>query len=114
MLVEEIKLVEPADIDKIIADCCGVRQVEDAVMFVTFSPRAQSVQIAGDFNDWQPEQTFMKKVSENGIWQLKLPLAPGTYRYRLVIDGQWQHDPYNDAAELNQYGQLNSVVEVRP
>ena len=82
-------------------------------MFVTLYPRAKNVQIAGDFNGWQPEQTTLEKVSENGAWQIKLPLAAGKYRYRLVVDGQWQQDPYNENTELNPYGELNSVIEVK-
>ena len=108
--VEEVK---QQDFDTKIADFYGVRQVEDAVMFVTLYPRADNVQIAGDFNGWQPEQTTLEKISENGAWQIKLPLAAGKYRYRLVVDGQWQQDPYNENTELNPYGDLNSVLEVK-
>ena len=99
-------------IDEKIADFYGVRQLEDAVMFVTLYPRASSVQIAGDFNNWQPEATPFKKVGANGAWQIKLPMQKGKYRYRLVVDGQWQQDPYNETTELNPYGELNSVLEV--
>jgi hypothetical protein len=99
-------------IDEKIADFYGVRQLEDAVMFVTLYPRASSVQIAGDFNNWQPDGTPLKKVGANGAWQIKLPMNKGKYRYRLVVDGQWQQDPYNEATESNPYGELNSILEV--
>ena len=103
---------EPKDFDAKIAEFYGVRQIGDAVMFVTLYPRANSVQIAGDFNNWQPEKTPLTKVNENGVWQIKLPMASGKYRYRLVVDGQWQQDPYNENTELNPFGELNSVLEV--
>ena len=103
---------EPADIDRLIAECCGVHQVKDGVVFVAFYPKAEKVQIAGSFNDWKPETTPMEKVSENGVWQCKLKLSPGTYHYRQVVDGCWTHDHYNAATELNEYGELNSVFEV--
>ncbi len=103
---------EPKDFDAKIAEFYGVRQIGDAVMFVTLYPRAKSVQIAGDFNNWQPEKTPLTKVNENGVWQIKLPMASGKYRYRLVVDGQWQQDPYNENTELNPFGELNSVLEV--
>jgi len=99
--------------DDKIADFYGVRQMEDAVMFVTLYPRAANVQVAGDFNNWQPEQAAMKKVGSNGLWQIKLPINKGKYRYRLVVDGQWQQDPYNETTEPNPYGEMNSVLEVR-
>jgi chromosome partitioning protein len=106
------KDAETKDFDTKIADFYGVRQVGEAVMFVTLYPRAKSVQIAGDFNNWQPEKTKLEKVGENGVWQIKLPMASGKYRYRLVVDGQWQQDPYNENTELNPFGELNSVLEV--
>ncbi|MFC1761324.1 glycoside hydrolase [Planctomycetota bacterium] len=95
------------------SDYYGVSQVSDAVMFVTLYPRAQGVQIAADFNAWQPESTPMERVGQSGVWRTKIPLSQGTYRYRLVVDGQWQQDPYNDWTEQNPYGEYNSVLEVK-
>ena len=42
-----------------------------------------------------------------------LSLDPGRYRYRLVVDGRWQQDPYNETVETNEFGEYNSVVEVQ-
>ena len=100
------------DIEAKIADFYGIRRTEDAVVFVSLYPRAQSVHLAGDFNNWQPEQTPMKKINDKGVWQIKLPLVAGKYRYRLVVDGQWQQDPYNETTEMNPFGELNSILEV--
>jgi chromosome partitioning protein len=111
-LAPQTEQSEPADIDAKLSDYYGVSQAEDAVVFVTLYPRAQSVQIAGDFNNWQPTQAQMEKVDDNGLWKTKLNLSSGKYRYRLVVDGQWQQDPYNEQTELNPFGELNSVVEV--
>jgi len=91
----------------------GVSQINDAVVFVTLYPRANSVQIAGDFNNWQPEQTMMEKVGDGGVWQTQMKLNPGRYRYRLVVDGQWQQDPYNELNELNPFGGFNSIIEIK-
>jgi len=110
--VEPSETAEAKDLDAKLAELYGVRQAEDAVMFTTLYPRASTVQIAGDFNNWQPENTPLQKVGENGVWQIKLPMAKGKYRYRLVVDGQWQQDPYNESTELNPYGEYNSVLEV--
>jgi chromosome partitioning protein len=104
--------VREKDIDEKIADFYGIRQGNEAVTFATLYPRATIVQIAGDFNNWQPESTVMKKVGENGKWQIRLPLGKGRYRYRLVVDGHWQQDPYNEHTELNPYGEFNSILEI--
>jgi 1,4-alpha-glucan branching enzyme len=89
----------------------GPCQVGDSVIFVASYPKANVVQIAGDFNNWQPEKTPMRKTGED-TWQARVPLAKGTYRYRLVVDGKWQHDPHNGSTEVNPYGELNSVIRV--
>jgi len=96
-----------------LSDYYGVNQVDDAVIFVTLYPRADSVQLAGDFNNWQPQKTPLQKVGKSGVWQTRLKLPAGRYRYRLVVDGQWQQDPYNETTEQNPFGDFNSVVEVK-
>jgi chromosome partitioning protein len=100
-------------IDEKLSDYYGVNQIQDAVVFVTLYPRAKNVQIAGDFNNWQPTSTAMQRVGDSGVWQIKMKLPNGTYRYRLVVDGQWQQDPYNERTELNPYGDFNSILEVK-
>ena len=96
-----------------LSDYYGVNTVGDAIAFVTLYPRAQSVQIAGDFNNWQPETTPMEKIGSSGVWQAKIKLPAGKHRYRLVVDGQWQQDPYNEAVEMNPFGEYNSVAELK-
>jgi hypothetical protein len=96
-----------------LSDYYGVSQVKDAVVFVTLYPRAQCVQVAGDFNNWTPEQGLLHKVGDSGVWQTQMKLPAGRYRYRLVVDGQWQQDPYNEWTELNPFGGYNSVLEIK-
>ncbi len=96
-----------------LSDYYGVNQMSDAIVFVTLYPRAQEVQIASDFNNWQPLETPMQKVGQSGVWQAKIKLPQGKYRYRLVVDGQWQQDPYNHKTEVNPFGEYNSILEVK-
>ncbi|MFA6186317.1 MAG: AAA family ATPase [Phycisphaerae bacterium] len=100
------------DIDSRLNSFYGVKQFGEAVKFVTLYPRAKSVQIAGDFNSWQPQTTALNQL-QDGKWELALALAPGKYRYRMVVDGQWQQDPYNEHSELNPFGEYNSILEVK-
>ncbi|MHC4566323.1 MAG: AAA family ATPase [Planctomycetota bacterium] len=112
-VAEQDTEIQESTIDAKLADYYGVTQTNDAAVFVSLYPRAQQVQIAGDFNNWQPEKSPMEKVNDNGVWQTKMNLAAGRYRYRLVVDGQWQQDPYNETTEQNPFGGLNSVLEVK-
>ncbi|MBL7214364.1 MAG: AAA family ATPase [Phycisphaerae bacterium] len=102
----------PVTLDEKLADFYGVKQLDGHIIFSTLYPRASVVQVAGDFNGWNPEEAAFEKVDDSGKWMLKLPLEPGTYRYRLVVDGQWQQDPYNRMTEINPYGEMNSVLQV--
>lgn len=103
----------PFDTDTKLSDYYGVNRINDAVVFVSLYPRAETVQIAGDFNGWKPAETPMTKVGESGVWKASLKLPAGKYRYRLVVDGKWQQDPYNEITEPNPFGDLNSVLEVK-
>ncbi len=74
-------------------------------------PSAGSVCIAGSFNDWHPAATEMIALG-NGRWAKELTLPPGTYEYRLVIDGEWINDPHALESVPNPFGGTNSVVRV--
>lgn len=84
------------------------------VRLVVLQPGAKTVQVAGDFNGWNPASTSLEQIS-SGAWTVTLPLEPGRYEYMFVVDGQrWIVDPF--AAELNDdgFGSRNAVLEVRP
>jgi 1,4-alpha-glucan branching enzyme len=76
-------------------------------------PLASSVAIAGSFNDWRPDATPMLRVS-SGSWVKDLALQPGTYEYRLVVDGNWMPDPAANESALNPCGERNSILKVTP
>ena len=91
----------------------GVQQFGAEVIFSARFDTAKRVQIAGDFNNWSPDSTPMVKNGHPGKWTMSLPLRPGRYRYRFIVDGQWVTDPHNKYVEANQFGELNNIVEVK-
>ena len=82
------------------------------MIFAARFDSARQVLIAGDFNNWSPASTPMTSMGRPGEWTMRLPLRPGRYRYRFVVDGRWVTDPHNQYVETNQFGELNNVVEV--
>lgn len=102
---------EAEEIEGKIEAIYGVRQDGDMMVFRGHHPGATDVQLAGDFNDWMPHTSPMNRLAD-GDFEAKLRLPRGRYRYRLVIDGRWSHDQNNPAVETNEYGELNSVVDV--
>ncbi len=102
----------PPTLDQKLARLYGVRATSQGLLFVQPAGEALSVQVAADFNSWNPEQTPLKRDPNLGVWQTCVPVPPGRYRYRLVVDGQWVRDPYNSYVESNPFGELNNVVEI--
>jgi len=90
----------------------GIRQKQGKVEFAVLYPNANEVQLAGDFNNWQPQNTQLRKSNNNGRWDTELQLEGGVYHYRYVVDGRWQQDPYNNHIVINPFGENNSVLEV--
>lgn len=78
------------------------------VTFTFEAPGADHVLLMGDFNNWTPDGSAMEPI--DGVWTKVIKLAPGRYRYRYVVDGQWQNDPSNAAIEPNAYGGYDSIL----
>ena len=77
--------------------------------FYDFAGR--DVKLAGSFNDWRPDLGVITRTENNVIEKIMM-LMPGTYQYRLVVDGVWQEDPSNPEQVPNYSGGFNSVLQV--
>ena len=99
------------EIERKIEKIYGIHQDGETIVFCSHNPDAAEVQLAGDFNDWMPHTTPMRRLI-GGDFEARLRLPRGRYRYRLVIDGRWSHDLHNPIVETNEYGELNSIAEV--
>jgi 1,4-alpha-glucan branching enzyme len=75
------------------------------------APAASTVLLAGDFTGWQTEPITLKK-GRNGRWKTTVPLEPGCYQYRFMVDGVWMDDPIAQARVPNDFGSQNCVREV--
>ncbi len=90
-----------------------VAAAADGTCQVTFrhtAPGAARVFLAGEFNGWSDAATPMQNA--DGVWTVTLPLAPGTYQYKFVVDGAWTQDPTNPEANDDGFGGKNSVLKV--
>ncbi|HKI82937.1 MAG TPA: hypothetical protein VKA63_01270 [Candidatus Krumholzibacteria bacterium] len=86
------------------------------------APAAREVNLAGEFNNWlgtaagnrlDPKIDPMKDLDGDGIWEITLPLPPGRYQYKYVIDQvDWQADPSNPESTDDGYGGKNSILVV--
>ncbi|GBF51738.1 carbohydrate-binding module 48 [Leptospira ryugenii] len=70
------------------------------VKFQIYKPDAEVVSLVGDFNDWNPENDFLKK-DRNGIFSLEKKLLPNQeYHYRFIVDGEYMLDTYNPISNV--------------
>jgi 1,4-alpha-glucan branching enzyme len=81
------------------------------VCFEFTHPTATTVCLAGTFNNWKPESE-VRHSSSTGRWWKEIALAPGSYEYCLVVDGQWMPDPLARETVSNPFGGKNSVLTV--
>jgi chromosome partitioning protein len=91
----------------------GVRSTSQGVLFVQPASLGATVAVAGTFNNWSPTAHVMHLNAELGVLELCIQIPAGTHQYRLVVDGHWTADPHNASAEVNPFGELNSVVTVQ-
>ncbi|MEP6574161.1 MAG: isoamylase early set domain-containing protein [Gemmatimonadota bacterium] len=81
------------------------------VRFTVRAPESSGVSLVGDFNNWNPGASPLRKV--NGSWTVTLPLRPGRYRYTFVVGGRtWLPDPARPAAPADDFGRPTSVITV--
>lgn len=92
-------------------EACPVPRV--MVRFLLKAPEASKVSLAGDFNDWSVEQTALSDEDGNGIWTVTVPLQPGRYQYKFLLDGKkWVVEPDAPAYQSDGFGGKNSLLVI--
>jgi hypothetical protein len=81
------------------------------IRFSIEAPAAKSVQLVADFTDWEKCPLDLI-VSGSGVWSGIVPLEPGVYAYRFIVDGQWCDDPRATQRIPNPYGSENALLAV--
>jgi len=81
------------------------------VVLHLFGYEGRKVQLAGDFNDWVPDQGVITRTVD-GVLEKTVMLMPGAYQYRYIVDGVWQEDPSNPEVVSNNAGGFNSILLV--
>ncbi len=92
----------------------GPKPVRNGVLFSFDAPDVQSLKLVGDFNNWTPDRGAELAKGETGVWEKVVPLPPGKYHYKYIVDGSWKADPGNPCNVVNDFGGIDSVVEVAP
>ncbi|HJQ10514.1 MAG TPA: glycogen-binding domain-containing protein [Gemmatimonadaceae bacterium] len=82
------------------------------VRFVFVDPKASTVQLVGDFNEWQKGSTQLKPSGAPGVWTVSVPLSEGRHEYAFIVDGtRWVADPLA-VKSTDDFGTESSVIRV--
>jgi 1,4-alpha-glucan branching enzyme len=81
------------------------------VAIVVNAPDAKEVRVTGDFTRWV-KQGIRLSHDGNGQWRTALPLDPGQYQYRLLVDGEWKDHAEATERVPNPFGSENCVLKV--
>ena len=84
-----------------------------AMTFILHAPQARSVEILGDFNQWQSGATPLAGPDETGRWRVRLtfPAAVRRIEYIYWVDSAYrQVDPAQPVVPDGFSGENNVVV----
>lgn len=96
-----------------LAHISAPRIVGGKLLFTHHDHEARAVALAGDFNGWDATRNIFTRATDR-TWRAEIaPLAPGSYRYKFVIDNErWIDDPCNGMKELDEHGGFNSILNI--
>lgn len=112
LIPDPLSVREPVRTPSGVTRLFGVTSTRQGLLFVQPMSVGSDVSVAGSFNNWSPDTHRLRRNDALGVLELCVPLAPGRYTYRLVIDGRWCSDAFNPGTEVNPFGEHNSVAEV--
>ncbi len=88
-------------------------EMKRKVLFKLTAPPGSAVFVAGTFNTWDPKANPLKATSAQGVgYSATVPLLPGKYEYKFIVNGDWQVDPGCRESVDNKLGSRNSVIVI--
>ena len=75
------------------------------------APGAKTVQLLGDFNNWDKSVEPMTALKSNDFTATLELEAGKAYQFRYLINGSvWKNDPKADYFAANSFGEENGVI----
>jgi 1,4-alpha-glucan branching enzyme len=83
------------------------------IIFYYHNDEANSVALAGSFNDWKPHTAIFKKIGR-GVWRAEISMLPkGKHLYKFVVDNdKWIADPENSHRDADGFNGMNSTFVI--
>ncbi len=79
------------------------------VNFICSVTSARHVSLVGDFNDWHPQATPMKRQVD-GCWRVQVQLSAGFHHYQFLVDGKPMLDPHARGVARNEQDEKVSLL----
>jgi hypothetical protein len=87
------------------------RNGDSTVTIVFRSPGARRLEVAGDFNNWEPAELDRAQNGDN--FTLKLKLSPGSYKFNVRVDaGEWGVPP-DVPVMLDDFGSVVALLIIQ-
>lgn len=81
------------------------------VRFVYIDENAESIELAGDFNNWDPVALEKQEVNGEQVWTGLVSMNRGEHSYMFVKDGEkWLTDPMASVQREDGFGNKNAVI----
>ena len=91
--------------------CYSAKKMAKPVNFYCAAPRAKSVNLVGDFNEWDVTSHPMERRVD-GWWFLQVRLTHGHHQYRFLVDGRPMLDSHAAGVARNERNEEVSLVAV--
>ncbi|MCW9709101.1 hypothetical protein [Fodinibius salsisoli] len=84
---------------------------EVMLRFVYIDENANSMAVAGDFNDWEPVEMRSQQIDGKQVWTALVPMKRGEHHYMFVKnEDQWMTDPLATIQRDDGFGNKNAVI----
>jgi cyclomaltodextrinase / maltogenic alpha-amylase / neopullulanase len=74
--------------------------------------KVKKIHVTGSFNNWNKEKDQLVNTKGDGVYELTLPLDPGNYIYKFIVDGKEILDPANPEKAPTGFDDYNSVLRI--
>lgn len=101
-------MLRKTDIDKIMGSKSPI--IDGIRVIFTYWGKAESVYLAGDYNQWELKD-MMKKLEGHDIWyKIKQFPLNSRFDYKFIVDGNWITDPQNSNVTLVGSNENSTLV----
>ena len=73
---------------------------------------ARRVALAGSFNEWSTDRTWLAPAGEPDVFVATVALPPGVHEYMFVVDGRWVTDPAAEERRPDGFGRQNALLRL--